>query len=78
MSYQSVGGRGVQVCNGWRDNFTTFRNWAMSNGWRQDDGLILERVDDCGDYTSDNCYFGSIAKLCLIDFRAHTSVYDGL
>ena len=50
--YHLWGGRGISVCNEWT-NFETFRGWAESSGYA--DNLSLDRIDNDGDYTPDNC-----------------------
>lgn len=56
-SYKRYGGRGVIVCNEWRNDFLNFYNWSISNGWQQ--GLELDK-DIIGDgliYSPDTCCF---------------------
>ena len=50
--YEFYGGRGIRVCDEWRD-YTRFRAWAMSNGFKP--GLILGRINSAGNYESNNC-----------------------
>ncbi len=51
-AYPRYGGRGISVDPSW-DDFETFRKWAYSSGYA--DNLSIDRVDNDGDYTPDNC-----------------------
>ena len=51
--YCCYGGKGVQVCDEWRSNYLAFKEWALSNGYRDD--LTLDRIDSNGNYEPNNC-----------------------
>jgi hypothetical protein len=53
-SYPRYGGRGIKVCEQWSD-FAAFLQWAIDHGWSL--GLCLDRADNNGHYTPDNCRF---------------------
>lgn len=51
-NYQNYGGRGIQVCDEW-SQFEPFYQWAITHGYA--DHLSIDRIDNCGHYSSDNC-----------------------
>lgn len=51
--FKDYGGRGITVCDEWRDDFAKFRDWAMANGYRE--GLSIDRIDNDKGYSPDNC-----------------------
>jgi len=48
-------GKGIVVCDEWRDNPKSFYEWAFSNGWKE--GLTIDRIDADGNYDPSNCRF---------------------
>lgn len=54
-SYHNYGGRGITVTPEWRDSPTLFIAWAEANGY--DETLQLDRRDNEGNYSPDNCRF---------------------
>lgn len=51
--YIRYGGRGITVCDEWRDDFMAFYNWAMANGYKE--GLTIDRINNDGNYEPNNC-----------------------
>lgn len=51
--YYYYGGKGIEVCDEWTDDYLTFREWALANGYRND--LTLDRIDSDGNYEPSNC-----------------------
>ncbi len=53
--YYTYGARGIRVCDEWKNDFHTFAEWAVSNGWGA--SLSIERKNlDIG-YCPENCTF---------------------
>lgn len=53
-SYKWYGGKGVKVCDEWKD-FGVFEQWATANGYQR--GLHLDRIDSDKDYCPENCRY---------------------
>ena len=51
--YRRYGGRGVTVCNEWKNSFIDFYNWAMTNGYKEN--LSIDRINNDGNYEPSNC-----------------------
>lgn len=52
-SYRNYGGRGITICDEWKNDLHSFVSWAVSSGWKK--GLTLDRIDVDGKYSPDNC-----------------------
>ena len=61
-SYYRYGKRGITVCEEWRSEFETFRDWAFESGYQ--DGLSLDRIDVNGNYEPSNCRWINAEDQC--------------
>lgn len=52
-NYKYYGGRGIQVCKEWLDNFMNFYTWAIKNGYT--DNLTIDRINFNNNYEPSNC-----------------------
>lgn len=53
-AYKNYGGRGIGYAPEW-DDYLIFEKWAFENGYQENVGLTLERIDVNKGYTPDNC-----------------------
>lgn len=51
--YKNYGGRGIIMCDEWKNDFMSFYNWAMSNDYKEN--LTIDRIDVNGNYEPNNC-----------------------
>ena len=58
--YPYYGGRGITVCDEWKNSFEAFRDWALSHGYS--DELTIDRMDVNGNYEPSNCRWASMAE----------------
>lgn len=57
-SYYRYGGRGIKVCDEWKNDFLSFKKWALNNGYSED--LTLDRKNNDGNYEPHNCRWTTI------------------
>lgn len=80
---KNYGGRGIKVCDEWENNFMSFYNWAMANGWKDKktpknySSLTLDRIDVNGDYEPSNCRFVSMKTQQRNKRNNHLIEYGG-
>jgi len=53
--------KGIKVCDEWQEA-KTFIDWALLNGYKE--GLQLDRINNNGDYSPNNCRFVTPKENC--------------
>lgn len=53
--YNRYGGRGIKICDEWLNDYNTFEQWAINNGFEEH--LEIDRINNDGNYAPDNCRF---------------------
>lgn len=52
-AFINYGGRGITICDEWKNDFLSFHDWSLENGYK--DNLSIDRIDTNGNYEPNNC-----------------------
>lgn len=66
-NYRWYGGRGIYVCDEWKNNYLKFKEWALENGYSEH--MELDRINNDGPYSPENCRW--VTKLTNMQSRAN-------
>lgn len=73
--YDAYGGRGIEICREWRDDFQAFYEWSMKNGYKEN--LTIDRMDNDKGYSPDNCRWVTRKVQANNTRRNHYITYNG-
>lgn len=73
--YRLYGGRGITICEEWKDSFKPFHDWATANGYA--DNLTIDRIDTNGNYCPENCRWADMVTQANNTSRNHLLEYNG-
>lgn len=74
-NYRHYGGRGIDVCDAWKNSFVAFEQWALANGY--DDTLTIDRKNNDLGYSPDNCRWATKAEQANNRRNNHIIEYNG-
>lgn len=79
--YKNYGGRGIKMCQEWKDNYIAFRDFMLSKGY--DETLpfraqTIERIDVNGDYEPCNCKLVTMKEQNINKRCNHKVTYKGV
>lgn len=74
-AYKWYGGRGIEVCDEWLNDFVNFYNWSIKNGYV--DGLSIDRIDVNGNYEPSNCKWIPLKEQALNTRTTKFLTYKG-
>jgi len=60
VGYPRYGGRGIIMCDEWKNNPASFFEWAVNNGYEEH--LTIDRINNNGNYEPSNCKWSTMKE----------------
>lgn len=79
-SFQKYGAKGITMCKEWKEDFKSFYNWAMVNGYDKDAEYMqctIDRINNKGNYQPDNCRWVNLITQANNKTSNHLIKYQG-
>lgn len=74
-NYDRYKGRGITMCDAWKNDFMAFYNWAINNGYKE--GLTIERINNDGNYEPLNCRWATRQEQANNTSSNHYIIFNG-
>lgn len=74
--YNDYGGRGITVCDLWKNSYASFYNWARRNNYNRT--LTIERIDVNGNYEPKNCKWIPMSEQASNTRKTIRLTYNGI
>jgi hypothetical protein len=75
IRYKNYGGKGIRVCEEWKNDYLSFREWALHNGYEE--GLTIDRIDVNGNYEPSNCRWITRKEQSYNKTNSHYITFNG-
>lgn len=78
--YKLYGGRGISMCDEWKDDFMAFHDWAIANGYDETaprGQCTVDRIDVNGNYEPRNCRIVTQMEQMQNTRKNHFITYQG-
>lgn len=79
--YTDYGGRGITVCDEWKNDFKTFYDWAMENGYNENAKIgecTIDRINNDLGYSPSNCRWVSMGVQAINKRKTIMVTIDGV
>lgn len=81
--YNIYGGKGIVMCENWKNNFEDFYKWSYENGYCEEkltsgrNKLTIDRIDNNKGYCPENCRWVNMSVQRRNEIRTKQFTFDG-